>query len=333
MASKPRVVVVPGQELCREILSPRARAKLESFASPIWNEGEKSLNTEELMARLPGAWGCITSWGSPRFTEEVLALADELRIVGHAAGTVKPLFYPAVSERGIIVVNAAATIADAVAEFTLAVILCMLRDFHHYDHALKAGDPWPKRQVSHELYGKRVGIISASMVGRRVIRLLEPFHTRILVYDPYLPAQEAAKLGVELASLEDIMSTCDIISVHAPVTEETGGMITANHLKMIRPGALFINNARAAVIDYDALYKELATGRFRAALDVFPEEPLPLDSPFRKLPNILLTPHFAGYSAESRMRLIETVVDDLERFWRGETPLNLVSPEKIRILA
>jgi len=212
-------------------------------------------------------------------------------------------------------------------------MLSLLRDFHPYDQALKAGDPWPKRRDSHELYGKRVGLISASMVGRRVIRLLEPFHTHILVYDPYLPAQEAAKLGVTLASLDEIMSICDVISIHAPVTEETMGMVTARHLATIRPGALFINNARAVVIDYDALYKELATGRFRAALDVFPQEPLPVDSPFRKLPNVLLTPHFAGYSAESRLRLIETVVDDFERFWKGEPLLNAVSPDRIRILA
>lgn len=333
MVNKPKVVVVPGQELCKDILSDRAKQTLESFAAPVWNEAERPLNREELMERLPGAWGCITSWGAPVFTKEVVAVADKLQIIGHAAGSVKQLFYPAVFERGITVVNAAATIADSVAEFTLAAILSMLRDFHRYDRAIKAGERWPTRQNIRELYGKRVGIISASMVGRRVIRLLEPFHTHILVYDPYLPAEQAKALGVELASLEEIMSTCDIISVHAPVTAETVGMITSDHLKMIRDGAVFVNTARAAVVDYNALLQELQTGRFSAALDVFTQEPLPLDSPFRKLPNVLLTPHLAGWTTESRLRLMETVIDDLERFWKGEPLLNRVPPEKIAILA
>jgi len=333
MTNKPKVVVVPGQELCRDLLSNYAKAKLESFAAPIWNEAEKPLDAEELTARLPGAWGCITSWGAPTFTEEVLSVADKLRIIGHAAGSVKRYFYPAAFKRGITVVNAAATIADSVAEFTLAVMLTMQRDFQGYDAAIKAGEKWPKRRDIHELYGKRVGIISASMVGRRVIHLLEPFHTRILVYDPYLPNEEAAELGVQLAPLEEIMSTCDIISVHAPVTDETVGMITADHLRMLRDDALFVNTARAIIVDYDALCKELQSGRIRAALDVFTKEPLPVDSPFRGLPNVILTPHLAGWTVESRLRLIETVVDDFERFLKGEPLLNRVPPEKIRILA
>lgn len=333
MTEKPKVVVVPGQELCREILSARAKAKLEEIATPVWNEGEKPLTPEQLKARLPGAWGCITSWGAPSFTPELLAAADQLRIIGHAAGSVKALCWPHAFQRGIVVVNAASTIADSVAEFTLAVMLSMLRDYQRYDTAMKSGVLWPKRENIHELYGKRVGIISASMVGRRVIRLLAPFQTHILVYDPYLSQEEAAQMGVQRATLEKIMSTCDIISVHAPVTTETIGMISALHLRMIPDGALFINTARAAVVDYDALLRELQTGRFRAALDVFPEEPLPLDSPFRRLPNVLLTPHLAGLTVESRLRLVETVVDDFERFLQGQPLLNRVPPEKVPILA
>jgi len=331
--SKVRVVVVPGQALLREILSPRAKAKLESFAEPVWNEKEEPLDAEELKARLPGAWGCITSWGAPRFSAEIVAAADKLQIIGHAAGSVKGLFYPAVFDRGITVVNAAATIADSVAEFTLAEMLALLRDFYPYSEAMRAGEVWPKRGASHELYGKRVGIISASLVGRRVIKLLEPFRTDTLVYDPYLPLPEAQRLGVKLAALDTIMSTCDVISIHAPVTDETIGMITADLLKMIRPGAVFINTARAAVVDYDALYAELATGRFKAALDVFPHEPLAADSPFRALPNVILTPHMAGWATESRLRLVETVVDDMARFLKGERLLNWVDPAKIAILA
>jgi phosphoglycerate dehydrogenase-like enzyme len=117
------------------------------------------------------------------------------------------------------------------------------------------------------------------------------------------------------------------------VTDETTGMLSAKLLKAIKPGALFVNNARAAVIDYDALTKELASGRFRAALDVFPQEPLAADHPLRKMPNVLLTPHTAGFAVESYMRLIETVVDDFARYLAGKPLRNEVLKERIRILA
>ena len=330
--SKPIVVVVPGQELCRDILSESAKAKLESFAAPLWNTGEKPLTAEQLQERLPGAWGLLTSWGVPKFTEEMLASADQLVIVGHAAGSVRAMF-PIVANHGITVVNAAATIADSVAEFTLLMMLALLRNYQPMNAQLKAGERWPTRANIRELYGKRVGLVSASMVGRRVLRLLEPFHCQVIVYDPYLPQSAAQEMGVELASLEELMSTCDVISVHAPVTDETIGMISAQHVRMIRDGAVLVNNARAVVMDYDALLQELQTGRFSAALDVFPQEPLAEDSPFRKLDNVILTPHMAGWATESRLRLAATVIDDMERFLQGKPLLNWVNPDKIKILA
>ena len=127
--------------------------------------------------------------------------------------------------------------------------------------------------------------------------------------------------------------SCPVILIHAPVTDETVGMISADLLRRIPDGAVLCNSARAVVIDYDALLEELQTGRFKAALDVFPKEPLESGSPFRKLPNVILTPHMAGWTTESRLRLIETVVDDFARFKNGEPLLNQVPVEKIAILA
>lgn len=333
MSNKPIVVVVPGQELCRDILSEKARSKLASFATPIWNEQEKPLSREQLAELLPGAWGVLSSWGVPRFDEELAALANELKIIGHAAGSVKGNFYPAAFDAGIKVVNAAGTIADAVAQFTLATMLGLLLDYQHYNAIMHQSGQWPSRHDIHDLYGAKVGLISASQVGRRVIKLLQPFAPQIKVYDPYLPADAAQELGVEQIELDELMATCDVISVHAPVTDETIGMITADHIRAIRDGAVFINTARAAVIDYDALEAELGTGRFRAALDVFPQEPLAADSPFRQMPNVILTPHMAGWTEEARLRLIETVVDDMLRLWNGEPLQNEVLASKMSILA
>ncbi|MDQ3700385.1 MAG: hydroxyacid dehydrogenase, partial [Chloroflexota bacterium] len=170
-----------------------------------------------------------------------------------------------------------------------------------------------------ELYGKRVGIVAASMTGRAYMRLLLPFGCDVLVYDPYLSDARAAELGVrKAADLGDLMATCDIVSNHAPTTPETNGLISAAMLARLRDGALFVNTARAGAIDYQALTAELQAGRIRAALDVFPKEPLDDASPLRYLPNVSLSPHVAGATVESRRRLGSTMIDEIVRFFAGQ---------------
>jgi phosphoglycerate dehydrogenase-like enzyme len=286
-------------------------------------------------ARLPGVEAVVTSWGSPNFTPEMLAAADRLRIVGHAAGSVKRLLPPEAYSRGIVVVSAAALIADSVAEYTLWAMLSMQRYLYRYSEVMKVKRGWktPDENFSHELYFKKVGIVSASMVGRRVIALLQPFHCDVRVYDPYLSDEESHNLGVRRVSLEELFSECDIVSVHAPTTPETKGMIGAAHFRSLQDGALFINTARAWVLDEEALLAELQTGRVRAVLDVFAKEPLPPEHPLRDLENVFLTPHVSGHTTELRLRLVEGVAEDIRRFFAGE-PLRLaVPPERLKIMA
>jgi len=134
-------------------------------------------------------------------------------------------------------------------------------------------------------------------------------------------------------SLEELMATSDVVSVHAPTTPETHKMIGAGQFKAMKDGALFVNNARAWVVDEDAMLAELQTGRIRAVLDVFGQEPLPADSPLRDLDNAFLTPHVAGATVESRSRLVEAIADDFVRFFSGEQPRLAVSWERLQIMA
>ncbi len=165
-----------------------------------------------------------------------------------------------------------------------------------------------------------------------MIALLEPFQVRILVYDPYLPDERAAALGVERASLETVLRA-DVVSNHAPITPETRHMLGARELSLIRPGAVFVNTARAWAIDQAALLRELQTGRFWAALDVFEPEPLPEDSPFRGLDNAFLTPHRAGQTAETYLRQGAAMVDEVVRFLSGQTLRYQVRKEQYAIMA
>ena len=330
-----KVLFLPRISLAKDIVSERARRTLENLGSVNWNTEDRDYSAEELAELLPGTDAVVTSWGSPSFTPELLKVADRLKIVGHAAGSVKSRMPKEGYDRDIVVLSAAAIIADSVAEYTLWAMLSLQRNLYPYEQLMKTDRGWKRADMgfAQELFYKKVGLVSASMVGRRVMVLLTPFKCEVLVYDPYLTEAESTALGVKKASLEDMFSTCDIVSLHAPVTPETKEMITAEHFKSLRDGSLFINTARAWVVDYPAMMAELRTGRIRAALDVFDKEPLPQDDELRNMDNVFISPHVSGHTTESRLRLVEAIADDMERFFAGEKLMYAVPWDRLKIMA
>jgi phosphoglycerate dehydrogenase-like enzyme len=318
---RPKILVLTPSPLLDEIMSPRAIKVLEGLGQVEWNRTGRDLSQDEVMERIKGCSAVFTSWGPPLFDDELLDAAYELKIIGHAAGSIKRFIPPSVFERGVVVTHAANTIAASVAEWTLGMMLMGLRRVYIVDRKMQAGEAWPiyKELEPTGLYGKRVGIIGASHVGRALIRLLRPFDTDTIVYDPYLDVEDAAEMGVSrVNALDELMATSDVITNHAPTTEATRGMLDTRLWGLVKDGALFVNTARADAADYDALLVELQSGRFTAALDVFPEEPLANDSPFRSLPNVILSPHAAGLTIESKLRLGETVAEEFARYFNGE---------------
>ena len=325
--TRPRILVLPHGALYDEIMSPRATEKLHALGEVVSagppQGGGRNVTQDQIRDVLAGTDAVLTTWGAPRFDGALLERADRLKVIAHAAGTIKGLVAPEAFDRGVQVTHAASVIADSVGEWALTVTLMALRKAYELNQSMHDPntDGADKRKFGFgsELYFKRVGIVAASMTGRAFIRLLQPFQPDILVFDPYLSEQRAAELGVRRAQrLDELFETCDIVSNHAPTTPETNGMIGAAQLAKLRDGALFVNTARAAAIDYDALTRELQSGRIRAAIDVFPKEPLALDSPLRRLDNVYLSPHVAGGTNESRQRLGEAMVDELRRFFSGE---------------
>ncbi len=332
----PKILVLPPSPLFDEIMSAQAIEILESIATVDWNRAGRFLTHDEVAERIRGCTAVLTSWKSPVFDEELMEAADELRIIGHAAGSIKTFIPASVFERGILVTHAASTMAYAVAEWTLTVMLMGLRRAHTVDRAIQAGEAWPDYTAfaPAELSQKRVGVIGASHVGRALIKLLQPFNADILVYDPYLSNEDAAELGVRpVCALEELMATSDVITNHAPTTEETNGLLDARLWRVVKDGALFVNTARAAAVDYDALLKELQTGRITAGLDVFPSEPLSLDSPFRNLPNVILSPHVAGRTIECQLRFGETIAEEFARFFTGEPLRHQITGDMLLTMA
>jgi phosphoglycerate dehydrogenase-like enzyme len=323
MTDKPRVLIAIPQPLRDLILTPDTLADLRSFADVTLNEDGRNWSEQELAAQLPGIDALLASWGIARLASDTLAGADRLRLVAYAAGSVKPFVTDAVYDRGIRVTHAAPRIAESVADITLLLAMVGLRRPQDFDRRLKAGEPWPNgREVdTYEIRGKTVGLLGLGYVGRRTAALFQAVGASVWGYDPYVSERDAAALGIRRVGLDELLGGCKIISVHLPSTEETHHMLGARELGLINDGAVFINTARAWVVDQDALLQALQSGRFWAALDVYDPEPLALDSPLRSLDNVLLTPHIAGMTRDSYHGLTQEMVDEIRRLLVERQPL------------
>jgi phosphoglycerate dehydrogenase-like enzyme len=260
---------------------------------------------------------CISCWGTPPFTREILDNADRLKLIAHSAGSVKPIVTDYVWEKGIRVTSAAPAIAVAVAEMTLGLMIIALKKIFQFNELTHKGFWKLEEEIarSRSLYNVTVGIVSASHVGRNVIRLLKNFYVEILLYDPYVSQEEAEKLGVKLVSLEELMARSDVVSLHAPSIPETYHMINKENIKLLKPGAILINTARGSLIDESALIERLARGDIFACLDVTDPEPPEINSPLRILPNVILTPHIAGgNSITDRWRQGRYIIEQIYKF-------------------
>jgi phosphoglycerate dehydrogenase-like enzyme len=332
---QPKVAVLLSAARREQVLSADAASQLASCASVVIPE-RPVLNAEDIPVLLDGAVACLTGWGTPPLSDELLASCSNLRLVAHTAGSIRHLVPLSALHRGLRISHAAAIIADSVAEFVASQMLLCLRQLGEIDREMKSGQDWVHIRDLYpgKLLGNRVvGVVGTGNVGRAVIRLLKAFGCRILAYDPYLTTEQAAQLGVEVVSLDDLMAQADIVTLHAPVLPETTGMIDAARLARLRDDAIFINAARAALVDEEALLRELQTGRIRAVLDVFNAEPLPLESPFRALPNVLLSPHAAGHTLDTHLRQGQAMVNEVQRFLHGEPLQYEITPAMYSMMA
>jgi phosphoglycerate dehydrogenase-like enzyme len=277
----------------------------------------------------------VGHWGCPTLTPEVVALAPGLRLFAYAAGTVKWQVTDAVWDQGVTVTSAAAANAVPVAEYTVAMVLLANKGVLLFREWLR--DPSAKLPLDPSTVGnyrQRVGLVGASLVGRRVIELLAPYDLDLAVYDPFLATDEAERLGVEkVEDLDALCASVDVLSLHAPDVGATRGMIGAPQLAALRDGAVFLNTARPALVDSDALEAELTSGRIAAILDVAEPDPLPAGHPLLGLPNVFVTPHVAGAMGNELHRLAELAVVEVERYARGESPLHPVRREDLDRIA
>ena len=297
-------------------------------------EQELNLFAEDLLARLHalgtveriggegrlGADVLVTGWRTPALPER-RAEAGRIGLVVHSAGTIRKIVPKSLIEDGVRVSQATAGMARSVAEFALHLTMSLLRSLHGVDRAMHGAHDWSGASVfglGTTIAGTRIGVVGASRVGRIYIELVRACGAEVVVHDPFLTEAAAQELGVELAGLDELVRSCQVVALHAPVTDETRGMISAERLAMIPDGGVLVNTARSAVLDGIALERELVSGRLSAALDVFDTEPLPADSPLWGLSNVILTPHIGAVTTHSRRSQGVIVVEEIERWCRGE---------------
>ncbi len=252
--------------------------------------------------------------------------ARALRAIASTRGDPNNVDIAAATAAGIPVLNTPARNADAVAEMAVALLLAATRHLVTSDADVRSGDIFRDGIIPYqrfrgwEIAGRTAGLVGLGAVGRALRWRLSGLGLRVIAYDPY--NDEA------LHSLDELLGEADIVSLHAPVTDDTVGMIGAEQFSGMRDGVVFLNTARAQLHDTDALVDALRAGKVAAAgLDHFAGEWLPTDHPLVGMPNVVLTPHIGGATWNTEARQAQMVADDLEALLSGNTPAHIVNPE------
>jgi phosphoglycerate dehydrogenase-like enzyme len=304
------------------------------FSHHEWDGSQELASPEELTARIAGCQVLITE--ADPVTRDVLERSPSMAVIIDTRAAPINIDVEAASERGVVVMNTPGRNADAVGDLTVMMMIMAARNVWPAMTALRDGTwlelglmPGYLAFQGHELPGKTVGLIGLGATGLATARRLAGFGVRLVAYDPYVAADTAAALGVELLELDALLRSADIVSLHAPLLPATEGMIGARELALLKPTAYLINGARAGLVDGQALLDALRERRIAGAvLDVFAREPLPLDDPLLELPNVVLLPHLGGATHEVTDHQARIAWDSLEAFLEGR-PINVVNPVAI----
>lgn len=331
MARKPNVIVCWPNDWVRPLIFPAEQVdRLNRIGNVTWNPHERQYTPDELRDALAGVEVCVTGWGTPKLDENILSRAGALKLVMHTAGSIGSIASEALYDRNIPISSSNDVMARQVAECNIMLTLMALRRARQFVDATHA----PAGQYKWLNYYKSglkatpmckatIGIIGLGAIARWYIQFLKPMAPRILLYSRHTKADEAARLGVELADLDTLLRTSDVVNILCGMTQETYHLLDARRLAMIQDGASLINVGRGAIVDEEALIAELKKNRIYALLDVFETEPLPETSGLRPLPDATLLPHIAGAGNEGDYSRFGN--DEIERHLAGQPLQGLVS--------
>lgn len=304
---------------------PRDKEAFRQYARSMETRGSRCAPVpEEILAEIADA--DVLQVHMMVVPEEIFALGKKLKIVASNRGGTENIDLAAAEKYGIPVIANPAHNANAVADYTVAMMLSETRNIARCHAAFAKDRQWleifPNSGKIYEMKSKVVGLVGFGSIGRLVARkLIHGFGCRVVAADPFVSGEDMAREGVEKLSLEALLAQADIVSLHMRVTPETKGIINGKALGLMKPEAVLINTARAGLVDTQALIQALEERRIMgAALDVFDTEPIPQDSPLLRLDNVTLTTHQAGVTVNAFDESPDMVLHEIERFFAGETP-------------
>jgi phosphoglycerate dehydrogenase-like enzyme len=282
------------------------------------------LSPEELIPYLRQADAVVAA--TDPYNAEVLAACPRVRAVVRWGTGYDSVDLKACTEAGVVACNTPGLNVESVADYVFAVMLGLARRLPRQIEVMRSGEWAEVRGV--ELFRKTLGLVGFGAIGKAVARRARGFECRVLAYDPLLSPEAVRAHGAEPADLDTVFAEGDWVSLHASLTPESRGLVSARLLGLMKPGAFFINAARGPLVDEDALVAALREERIAgAAVDAFCEEPLPADHPFRRLPNCLATPHSAFNTREAVAATNRAVVEQALAALRGERPGFALNPE------
>ena len=277
-------------------------------------------NREALLEALEQARAIIVR-NRTQVNAELLDRAPQLQVVGRLGVGLDNIDLELCKSRDIAVYPATGANDLAVAEYAISAALLLMRGVWQAGAEVVDGS-WPRTtSIGREVSGKRIGLLGFGSIARQVASFAKALGMRVCAYDPYLPQDDSQWSGIEFSSLHSIAETCDVISLHVPLTDETRNLVDAEFVGRMKRGAVLINTARGGVVDEGALVEALRDGKLGgAALDVFAQEPV--DAPggknYASIPNLLLTPHIAGITEESNVRVSRVTAENVASHLRGD---------------
>src|SRR6478736_6463880 len=283
------------------VSEPLAERGLEAMrAAGLEVDLQIGLSPEQLLSAIKGAQALVIR-SATQVTAEVLAAADDLIVVGRAGIGLDNVDVAEATKRGVMVVNAPQSNILSAAEHTLALLLSQARNVPQANADLKAGQWNRSKWEGVELHGKTLGIVGLGRVGVLVAQRAHSFGMRLVAYDPFVSAERARQLGVELVpTIEELAAISDFVTIHATKTPDTIGLVNAAVLARAKPGMRLINAGRGGIVDEDALAAAITEGRLGgAAIDTFAKEPT-TESPLFALDNVVVTPHLGASTAEAQ---------------------------------
>lgn len=331
---KPKILLDPSFRRVNQLFTPADLARLHNIADVIWAKDEP-MPADEVAKVKPDLFAILTG----RWRHGGVDDAPKLRAImelGGAHPTPNLLDYETCFARGIRVLSCAPAFGPAVAEMALTMTLAVKRQIINSHNDFVAGkEKYLEAGTvgSTMLFDQTVGFIGYGGLARNLRPLLAPFRCKIQVYDPWLPAHFLQRQGVKSVSLEELLTTSKVIYVLAIPAATNRALLDRSLLELIASDSLLVLISRAHLVDFDALTELLHARRFRAAIDVFPQEPLASDHPIRSAPGVLLSAHLAGGLVEAELEIGRMAVDDLESMIAGLPPteMQVAQPEIVRL--